>query len=425
MKSSYYNYILYKNGYGYWFNARTINFFRLSESTSKKLEWYLDEPDLIKQISDSLYKKLYDSGFIIPDDTKELDIIRTNHLNAKNCKDYFLVILPTLNCNFNCWYCIQDHIPSIMNEVVLESIKNHIDYMIEIEKISSLHLSWFGGEPFMFYKQVVKPISEYALNKCDRFGIPFKNSATTNGYFIDNEVSKDFEYLRFKQFQITLDGDRSNHDKVKYIAGCESAFDKVLSNINNILQNNKEIIIGLRINYTHNNLSENIVHQVCKFINQKFRERVLIIPKKVWQEKPDKTFQGKLDDILDLFHLKGFNVNYFDINSNFLPCYVNRAYYNAINYNGHVIKCTACDDMYKKEPYGLLMEDGTIKWLKNFDKKCLQPTFENPRCLECKKLPVCMGLCPRDFMSGANFCKYDCLDTNFEDSLLRFLIYKF
>lgn len=109
-----------------------------------------------------------------------------------------------------------------------------------------------------------------------------------------------------------------------------------------------------------------------------------------------------------------------------VPCYVNRKYYNAINYYGHVVKCTACDDLYSTEPKGLLMPDGIIKWADGYDKLCTMPTFENQRCLECNKLPVCMGPCPRDYQLGYKRCKYDVFDDDLETTLLDLLknVYK-
>ncbi len=54
------------------------------------------------------------------------------------------VILPTLNCNFKCWYCIQDHIPSLMTEEVISLVKRHIKYVIENLDLDTLHIEWFG-----------------------------------------------------------------------------------------------------------------------------------------------------------------------------------------------------------------------------------------------------------------------------------------
>lgn len=85
------------------------------------------------------------NGFLMEDEIDELKIIRQNNELSIHNKDYFLIILPTLNCNFSCWYCIQNHIPSKISTDTLENIMKHIDFMIEKKEITSLHLDWFGG----------------------------------------------------------------------------------------------------------------------------------------------------------------------------------------------------------------------------------------------------------------------------------------
>ena len=94
------------------------------------------------------------------------------------------------------------------------------------------------------------------------------NSATTNGYFINSDVSSLLTDLKFKQFQITLDGEKVFHDKVKFMKGCTSAFEHVLKNINNMLAQNHNIRVLLRINYTHETLSGNIVPEVNEYISE-------------------------------------------------------------------------------------------------------------------------------------------------------------
>lgn len=139
----------------------------------------------------------------------------------------------------------------------------------------------------------------------------------------------------------------------------------------------------------------------------------------------DKNFPSVLISILDKFANNGFCVSSGHIFPSFIPCYVNKKYYNAINFNGNVVKCTACNDLYEPDPKGQLMDDGTIMWRDEYDKRCQEATFENERCLTCKKLPVCMGLCPRDHLAGLTKCKYDAEDTDFEKCLLNFLVHEY
>ena len=88
--------------------------------------------------------------------------------------------------------------------------------MINVEKIKSLHLDWFGGEPFLYFNEIISPISLYAQQLCIKAGIPFSIHSTTNGFFLSNEVIDKCSSLDFKHFQITLDGNKKFHDKVKF-----------------------------------------------------------------------------------------------------------------------------------------------------------------------------------------------------------------
>lgn len=422
MKRSDYNYVIYTDQFGYWFNALTGASFRITAALSKKVEFCVNNDiDLLKAKVPQWFDRLVESGFIISDDINELDVIREKYHNAINRKDYFLIVIPTLNCNYKCWYCIQDHKPSVMTAETMDAVKKHIDYMVDVEKIVSLHLDWFGGEPFMYFDKVVKPLSEYALQKCEEAGVSFTNGATTNGYFISSKVAQELPRLRFSQFQITIDGDKQFHDKVKFVHGCPSTFEHVLRNIDDILSADEGIRMFLRINYTHETLTPEIVGQVCALISPQNRSRTVITPKKVWQEKADQDFYKVLIPILDAFEQAGFCVARHNMPMNYMSCYVCKKYYNCINYNGYVVKCTACDDLYEAEPKGVISDTGAIEWKTGFDKQCMTPSFENERCLSCKQLPVCMGLCPRNHLNGETSCKNNAVDEVFEKTLLNYL----
>lgn len=425
MQISKYNYILYDANYSYWYNGLTHKHFRLSGALSKKLEQLLDNTDKLAIAVPDFYEKLKQGGFIIDDSVDELDIIRQKNDASIHSKDYYMIVLPTLDCNFKCWYCIQNHIPSKMSTETFEKLKRHIDYMIEEKEISSLHLDWFGGEPFMYFKEIIVPLSKYAINKCKEANIPFQNTSTTNGYYIDESVASQLEDLQFRHFQITLDGEQKEHDKVKFQNGCDSAFKHVLKNIYYLLKKNPLISLTLRINYTHQTLSANIVEQVNGLIDPEVRKQIGVALKKVWQERVDKSFATAISDIMDLFEDSGYQVQRLNHNLHFIPCYANKEYYNAINFNGNVVKCTACDDLYNKNALGKLTNQGTIEWNDGIDLKYQSKSFENSRCLKCKFLPLCMGLCPRNFLRGDTYCKYEGEDMNLEYSLLNFLSHEY
>lgn len=102
MKTSRYNFVLYDEYYGYWYNSLSGFYFRLSLELSRKIESSLNCLDVLKREATPLYDKLTKYGFIIENNFDELAIIRERHQRAVHSKNYFLVILPTLNCNFKC-----------------------------------------------------------------------------------------------------------------------------------------------------------------------------------------------------------------------------------------------------------------------------------------------------------------------------------
>ena len=74
---------------------------------------------------------------------------------------------------------------------------------------------------------------------------------TSNSYLVTPEIA---EYLqdRHCSFQITLDGSREFHDKVRFPAPGQGSYDRILSNVK--LLADRDIRVVLRINYTLGNI---------------------------------------------------------------------------------------------------------------------------------------------------------------------------
>lgn len=423
MKASIYNYIFNDERYSYWFQGLHRTFFILEQDLSKKIEEYISTSskiEILKEFLPHFYENLVNKGFLICKSINELDIVEKKRKESINSKDYFLIILPTLNCNFNCWYCIQDHIPSIMSASTIDKVKKHIKQKVEKDKITSLHVEWFGGEPFMYFDKVIKPISEYALHICEESNIDFINTSTTNGFFLKKELHLDLINLKFSRFHITLDGNRDTHNSIKFQKNNYSAFDTTLDNISQLLALDSGIKILLRINYTKENLHSSIVRQVNKHIKNEHRNKVKIALKKVWQEEMNKNIQFRLYELMDEFQKSGYNVQRLEIISNFLTCYVEKKYYNAINFNGTIVKCTAHDDLYSNNPPGHLNKAGDIIWREGV-KKDFRSRIQK-ECLSCKYLPICIGVCPRDYNKegdGVFRCKLKYLDMSIDKMIIN------
>ncbi len=308
-----------------------------------------------------------------------------------------------------------------MNKPTIQKVINHLKRVVEIDKINSLHIEWFG-EPFLYFEEIIKPISVAAISICHDAGIPFLNSATTNGYYLSPSIHSKLIKLSFKRFQISIDGTREFHNKVKVSKNGDSPFDVSLNNINSLLSVSQDISILLRINYTKDNLQEDILKEVNEIINIDNRSKVEVMFRRVWQESVDKTRTIILHKIINQFEIEGYCKNRFDLDNGFIPCYADKKYYNAINYNGSIVKCTANDDLQNGDPPGVLQNDGSILWKKGFLENYYKVRFENKICRHCKHLPICMGNCAMDYKNedlNEFICKYKGFDSTFEDIIIH------
>ena len=421
MKPSRYNYIHSRDNYSYWYNGLNHTWFRLPKVLGEKVQSILTNPDEIKEINEPFFNSLKDSGFIIDNDIDELAKLRKLNQQQIDNKFYQLILVPTLDCNYKCWYCVQSHIPSRMSDETMTRVKKHIKYMVEVEKINSLSLDWFGGEPFMYFHEVIRPLCEYSRKICNKHDLPLALTATTNAYYLDESIIPEICELGFTFFQITLDGPREMHDKVKYMDGCDSAFNRTLHNIECLLRASEQITIMLRINYTSSNLTQELVEQVEHGISARYRNRITIVPKKVWQEAVDKSLFTKTTRILDNFEKLSFNVAKYDIITTFVPCYASRRYCNVINYNGDIAKCTSGNELYGEKVPGHLNQEGIIHWNEDHLSKYVTKGFENHRCIACRYLPICMGACPRKCheSGGQPQCKLEYSDNDLVQSIMN------
>ena len=77
--------------------------------------------------SESLLKVLEKEGFIVSDEKNEYELYIIEARKIENDKKSFhLLINPTINCNFRCWYCYESHVPSKMSYEVMNRVRKLI-----------------------------------------------------------------------------------------------------------------------------------------------------------------------------------------------------------------------------------------------------------------------------------------------------------
>ncbi len=363
--------------------------------------------DELKNIHLDFYSELLKNGFIVEDHLDEIEKVKELRSRIDlNEEEFHLIINPTMNCNFKCWYCYESHIKdSKMDEDTIEKIKKLIQNKLNDKRIKSFRLSWFGGEPLLFFDQVIKPLLIFSKKLSDEHNIKFSSDFTTNGFLIREEMVKFLKDHKAIDFQITLDGNKENHNKVRFVNKERGSYDEIIENIKILASN--WCRVKLRINYTKDNISgiKDILNDL-KYLKLEFKQNIIFSLNSVWQEGfyDRKTVNNYIQDIVKA----GFNahtnwVGNYVINS----CYADRKNQATINFNGEIFKCTA-RDFVSNNKEGDLQKNGIIDWNEKFDKR-MNIKFKNKPCLECVIMPICNGGCSQSAMEneGKDYCTFE------------------
>lgn len=361
----------------------------------------------LEQVHEEFYAYLCEKGFLVDSTIDEIEIVKELSYKIDNDETKFeLHINPTMNCNFKCWYCYETHIKdSKMDEETIVKTQKFIEKVFETkQELSTFHLSWFGGEPLLYFNKVMLPIlkSTYTLAKSK--GVSFNSGMTTNGLLINQNVIEECSKYGLDFFQITLDGNRERHDKVRFISEGRGSYDTIVANIISLVKNKFTVVTRINISLETlegiNDIAADFYH-----LTDEDKKYIRFDLHKVWQIDVD------IDDEINkrriLFREKGFTVISGTHDTVINSCYGDKRNHATLNYNGEAFKCTA-RDFSTKNSEGLLNADGEIDWGEKYERR-LHSKFKNKPCLECAILPMCGGGCTQQALEheGIDYCVND------------------
>jgi len=288
-------------------------------------------------------------------------------------KNLKLILFVTEQCNFRCVYCYEDFKIGKMHEEVLEGVRNLITK--RIDEINVLELGFFGGEPLL-NKNTVLEISNWAKQLCEGKSISYISSMTTNGYGLDKETFKNLLFSGVTNYQITLDGEKEHHDKMRPAVNGKSTFDKIIGNLKMMVHNDKNFHCTLRFNIADNNYES-----VKAFI---------VLHGKLFENDnrfslhfhpifgiPSLTLIKSFEKLKELKSLAQSHGLLFDNDYEEGVCYAAKANNYVIRANGKIQKCTVALNA-DINSVGKIFRDGTMqldesklkKWMFAKDKGC-------------------------------------------------------
>lgn len=379
--------------------------------------------------SDDYRRQLEEAGMFLCDDVDEVQEVNDIIRRTDNDDSFFMLhINPTLDCNFRCWYCYEEHKKgSGMASDMLESIYRLIDCEVGARRDrKNFRLAFFGGEPLLKFDDVVRPLIEYAEDVCGETTQLFV-SFTSNGALLTDEII-DFLKQYDCSFQITLDGGKEDHDKTRFAKGGIGSFDVIISNIKKLVESGIRCVC--RVNYTEKNHRDALNLSDCfADVATENRSLLRVDYQRVWQDRrrgeEETESEIRLDasvrEAIGRFREAGFGVSYHKPQGGIWDsCYADKRNHLLVNYNGDVFLCTARD--FKPENRaGYLKPDGTVCWENDALERRMNCKFIRKVCYECRIAPLCGGGCRQQAMEhhGDERCLYGYTDDDIDGIILN------
>lgn len=222
---------------------------------------------------------------------------------------------------------------------------------------------------------------------------------TSNGYLLDEEKCKFFQKYPMTSIQITIDGDKENHDQRRMLKPNIPTYDVIIENIDRFNYYNPETYVTIRVNLDASNI--NTFPKAIKEFNSKWwnnGKKVVVYPAFVrdYSESCNsncllvKRIQ-RMDFFEDLYKEHGLDVGFF-------PelcvggCGATVINYYVVGPEGELYKCWN-DLGVKKQIVGYVDSDQIVNF--NLLTKYLAgPTMmDDSECINCKLFPTCEGGC--------------------------------
>lgn len=403
----------------YIYNSHKGSFATLNHDYQESME-RISKKELLS-IPNEHITKLKEAGFIVEEEIDEYLIYKYLTNQSKYSNDFLgLTIATTLQCNFRCPYCYEEHLDSYFNPEKEEQLKKFIFNNLEGKK--HLSITWYGGEPLL-QKNMIDRTSKEIIKFCDEKKITYDFSMISNGYLLTKEVAKILvDENKINSVQITLDGGPDTHNMTRYLRNGQGTFDKILENINEIAD---IINVTIRVNVSQENVAD--VHKLIPILIERgLNKKVGLYFSPV--TKHEGTCQSVSESCLVTEEFSKWETGLIDYADKLgfemgrrYPANLGGAVCTAVNNNtfvidseGDLFKCW--NEVGKKDQrIGSLTEGITnttqyLNWIEwQFPEKCM----------DCSIFPLCKGRCP-DMSRNGKEVECNQLKFNIIDSLIRF-----
>ena len=175
-------------------------------------------------------------------------------------------IFPTTDCNAKCYYCFERGRPiQNMSDKTAHHTAEFIANHCNDEKVT---IRWFGGEPLCSTKSIDIICSSLSHNR-----IAFSSKMASNCLaFNKNLIKHAVANWNLRMVQVAIDGMETTYNKIKKFGHEKNnnAFQILLSNIQELLNHNVDVVIRLNID---NNIVDEQIRLVKDILSKQLDKR--------------------------------------------------------------------------------------------------------------------------------------------------------
>lgn len=303
--------------------------------------------DITSDFPEQWLASLQEARFLVDDTCDELALIRFHYskrLFADN--SLTLVVLPTLWCNFSCPYCFELKKPIFMNPEIQCRLVEWVRASFTAKR--HIHVGWFGGEPLLA-KPTIMNLSEHLIDFANTIGATYSASLTTNGYFLDQQFIDEIDRLHINHIQVTMDGAKPDHDRLRRRRDGGESFDIVHDNIARFCEARTNCSFTLRVNCTDCNFER--IPLLLDSFTPAVRARADLFFRWVWAneasgyrefaelQRGSEPFQG-LFELYKVAEKKGWRTSNPNLGTAFGYCEVDYLDHYSIAPDGSVFLCS-------------------------------------------------------------------------------------
>ncbi|MDY6986306.1 MAG: SPASM domain-containing protein [Candidatus Thermoplasmatota archaeon] len=395
MKESKYNFKLNVGEKSVIYNALNDSITQLDSEAIDLLE----KKDFDKFPPDCL-NELISGGVLVEDEMEEMQKYRylvNKHRYQSNV--YIFTIVTSHICNLKCTYCYEGGgwYNKAMSEKEAENVVNFMKGTLAKKAHRGLSVLFYGGEPLVAEKACVK-IAQDVSAFCDETGLETYLAMATNGTLItEKTIEKLFAPYNFKVVQITLDGNRKDHNSRRMYKDGSPTYDIILSAIK--MLDDASVPVHIRLNIDKKNIEGlNDLFDDLKSLNLKRADfyyspiysmteeckhmsevclgdsELLEVQKSVY---PEMKKTGMAATIRPVQHFGCM----FETDDSFV-----------IDPYMDIYKCLTLMNR-ERDRVGYLDDEGKMRLLPRFYDVMSRSPLNNGECLECPYLPLCNGGC--------------------------------